>query len=319
MAKLISSSAIIGALLAFGSATPALAGTAVRAWVSGHGTDAPGCGAPTAPCRSLQYTHDNVVAAGGEIDVLDPAGYGAITIAKSISIINDGVGTAGVQATSGNAITVSAGPSDTVLLRGLSIEGVGGQFGIYLFSGGRLVVEDSAISNFDFSGIQYEPPAAAYLQISNTRIANNVHVGVNVHPLITSGGGTVNVVVERSEATNDADGGVYVDGRGSDGSVKINATVADSLLSDSTQAGVYVNAPAGTAPAYTMVRNCVLTYSQYGVAAVGANATLDVGHSTLDGDGTAFAALSSGVVGSYGDNNVNDNGGLGAPVALSLH
>src|SRR5579883_1249856 len=68
-----------------------------RAWVSGHGVDQAGCGAPTSPCRTLQYVHDNIIADGGEIDVLDPAGYGPIAITKGISIVNDGVGTAGVQ------------------------------------------------------------------------------------------------------------------------------------------------------------------------------------------------------------------------------
>ena len=85
--------------------SPAHAGTSNRAWVSGHGTDAAGCGAPTSPCRSFQYVVNSVIAAGGEIDVLDPAGYGAVTIPFALSIINDGVGTAGVQAaTSENAI-----------------------------------------------------------------------------------------------------------------------------------------------------------------------------------------------------------------------
>src|SRR5450755_1299850 len=106
---------VAAALLVCGSAQAAGAN---RAWVSGHGTDAAGCGAPTAPCRSLQYTHDHIVVAGGEIDILDPAGYGAITITKAISIVNDGVGTAGVQAASGNAITINAGPSASVYLRG---------------------------------------------------------------------------------------------------------------------------------------------------------------------------------------------------------
>src|SRR5471032_915995 len=82
-----------------------------RAWVSGHGVDQVGCGAPTAPCRSLQYAHDNIVAPGGEIDILDPAGYGAVTITKAISIVNDGVGTAGVQASQGEAINIQAGPT----------------------------------------------------------------------------------------------------------------------------------------------------------------------------------------------------------------
>src|SRR5450631_591018 len=115
--------AVIAMALAAGTAAHA---AATRVWVSGHGVDTAGCGAPTAPCRSLQYAHDHAVGAGGEIDILDPAGYGAITITKAISIVNDGVGTAGVQATSGSAITINAGPSDSIELRGLELDGVAG-------------------------------------------------------------------------------------------------------------------------------------------------------------------------------------------------
>src|SRR5258708_40169916 len=104
------------AVLAIGLTAPAWAASN-RVWVSGHGVDQAGCGAPTKPCRSLQYAHDNV-AGGGEIDILDPAGYGAVTITKAISIVNDGVGTAGVQATSGGAIIINAGPADEVVALG---------------------------------------------------------------------------------------------------------------------------------------------------------------------------------------------------------
>src|SRR5471030_101150 len=115
---------------------------ATRAWVSGHGTDAAGCGAPTAPCRSFQYVVSSVIAPGGEIDVLDPAGYGAVTITHAISIVNDGVGTAGVQASSGAAITISAGPSDSVYLRGLNVDGLhfAGTYGVDDQSAGILTI-----------------------------------------------------------------------------------------------------------------------------------------------------------------------------------
>src|SRR5471030_3158614 len=117
---------------------------ATRAWVSGHGADSVGCGAPTTPCRSLQYAHDNAVAAGGEIDVLDPAGYGAVTITKALSIVNDGVGTAGVQATSGDAILINAGANDSIYLKGLNLDGVhlSGSSGISFANGGSLTVVD---------------------------------------------------------------------------------------------------------------------------------------------------------------------------------
>src|SRR5476649_372899 len=119
-------------------ASPAHAVVGNRIWVSGHGVDHAGCGAPTAPCRSLQYAHDTLNS-GGEIDILDPAGYGAVTITKAISIVNDGVGTAGVQATSGSAITINAGAGQSVLLKGLNIDGLGSALnGIAFNSGGNL-------------------------------------------------------------------------------------------------------------------------------------------------------------------------------------
>jgi hypothetical protein len=57
--------------------------------------------------------------------VLEPAGYGPVTITKSISIVNDGVGTAAIGVESGNAITINAGANDSVHLRGLTIDGLG--------------------------------------------------------------------------------------------------------------------------------------------------------------------------------------------------
>ena len=98
MLKALAAVLLLTLVVLVANVEPSHAGTANRAWVSGHGVDAAGCGAPTAPCRSLQYVHDNVVVAGGEIDILDPGGYGAISITKAISIVNDGVGAPRVPA-----------------------------------------------------------------------------------------------------------------------------------------------------------------------------------------------------------------------------
>jgi len=76
------------------------------------------CGLSTAArsCRTLAVAL-TATNAGGEIDVLDPAGYDSLTITKAISIVNDGVGTAGVIVPSGVGITINAGTSDAVSLR----------------------------------------------------------------------------------------------------------------------------------------------------------------------------------------------------------
>ena len=211
-------------------------GIASRVWVSGHGTDTTGCGAPTAPCRSLQYAHDNVVVAGGEIDILDPAGYGAITITKSISIVNDGVGTAGVQASSADAIAIDAGPSDSVYLRGLNIDGQndGALVGIQFNSGGELTVANCVLRHFANAGIFFVPSSGpAKAQISNTTLSDNGLAGI----YLTGGENTsINVVLDRVSADNNPFG-VHLYGAGDTGTVQL---VMNSLEASSSGIGVLI-------------------------------------------------------------------------------
>ena len=120
----LASSAILAILLVLGlSAAPAQAQLA-RTFVSSLGNDTNDCGRLT-PCRTFQRAHDNTLA-NGEITVLAPGGYGAVTITKTISIINDGVGEAGVLVSGGLiGITINAGAGDAVSLRGLTVKGIG--------------------------------------------------------------------------------------------------------------------------------------------------------------------------------------------------
>src|ERR1019366_8861225 len=177
MTKLTSLQAITGALVAFGlSAAPAHA-LATRTWVSRHGADSGACGL-AAPCRTFAFALSQT-ATGGEIDVLDPAGYGAMIITKAVSIVNDGVGTAGVQAPSGNGVTINAGASDSVHLRGLTIEGTGGgQNGILFNTGGNLAIENCVIRDFTNAGIDIAPSTSSSFSVSNTIASNNRGGGV---------------------------------------------------------------------------------------------------------------------------------------------
>src|SRR5512140_2910805 len=95
---------------------------ATRTWVSGVGDDANPC-SRTAPCKTFAGSISKT-APGGEINCLDPGGFGAVTITKSITIACDGTGTAGVLVSGTNAIVISAAASDIVTLRGLDIEGL---------------------------------------------------------------------------------------------------------------------------------------------------------------------------------------------------
>src|SRR6201998_504538 len=105
--------AILAAVVIAGA--PAYA-QATRTWVSGVGDDANPC-SRTAPCKTFAGAISKT-APCGEIDVLDPGGFGAVTITKCISIEADGV-IAGVLVSGTNGIVIQAGAGDTVVLRGL--------------------------------------------------------------------------------------------------------------------------------------------------------------------------------------------------------
>src|ERR1700758_2208948 len=127
-----------------GSMLCALPAQAQRVFVAAQGPDGNPCPF-AAPGRTFQHAHDTV-AAGGEIDVLDPAGYGAVTINKAISI--QGHGFAGITPTNTDAVTISAGANDRVSLRGLLIDGGSSILsGITFNSGASLVVEDTLVRN----------------------------------------------------------------------------------------------------------------------------------------------------------------------------
>jgi hypothetical protein len=107
-----------GALAAVSFVTPASA-QATRTWVSGVGDDANPC-SRTAPCKTFPGAYSKT-AIGGEINVLDPGGFGAVTIGHSITIRSDHI-EAGVLVAGTNAIVINAGATDTVTLRSDHIE-----------------------------------------------------------------------------------------------------------------------------------------------------------------------------------------------------
>src|SRR2546428_3433946 len=93
---------------------------ATRTWVSGVGDDANPC-SRTAPCKTFAGAISKT-AASGEISVLDPGGFGAVTITKAITIDGDGT-LAGILSSLTNGIIVSAGANDVVIIRSVSING----------------------------------------------------------------------------------------------------------------------------------------------------------------------------------------------------
>lgn len=147
---------------------PAVASAqAARTWVSGVGDDMNPC-SRTAPCKTFAGALSKTVAKG-EINCLDPGGFGAVTITKSIAILCDGMG-AGVLASGTNGIVVNAADNDKVLLSGLDIYGAGsGLNGIRVVRAGSVVIHNSVIHGFSTPGsrgISVEGPGSVTVSAS---------------------------------------------------------------------------------------------------------------------------------------------------------
>jgi hypothetical protein len=168
------------------SANPAMA-QATRTWVSGVGDDANPC-SRTAPCKTFAGAIAKT-AAGGEIDVLDPGGFGTVTITKSITIRAQGaIGSVLASGTVG--IIINAGVNDKIELDGLDINGIAnsaspGISGIRILSARDVIITNTAIRNFATFGIQVNATPQVRVTIDHSTIMNN-GTGISVTPASTA-------------------------------------------------------------------------------------------------------------------------------------
>src|SRR5215471_3868107 len=122
-----------------------------RVFVASYGNDVNLCTFGS-PCKTFQQAV-NVVDAGGEVTAIDSAGFGSITINKSVTITSPAGVEAGIVPNSAIAININAGLTDVVSLRGLTIDGsTGASIGIYVASVAVLNIQDTVIRNFTVSG-----------------------------------------------------------------------------------------------------------------------------------------------------------------------
>jgi len=258
-----------------------------RTYVSGLGNDGTTCTA-SSPCKSLSAALALTIA-GGEIYVLNSADYGTVTINKAITITSEGA-LAGVLATSGIGLTIKAGASDVINLRGLDIDGGNsGGTGIQFSSGGALNIQKSVVRGFANSGIAFAPGGAASLLVSDTTVANNRSNGI----LVSSGGtGTLNGVLTRVTASGNGVG-IFANG------ATVNLTVTDAVTGNGTYG---IGASAST----VMVNNSTISHNVIGITA-DQGAIVRVGQSTVTANGTGWKATNGGRVVSFGNNNVSGN------------
>jgi hypothetical protein len=193
MKKYLSSRIIILICMSAGSLN-AMA-QATRTWVSGVGDDANPC-SRTAPCKTLAGAISKT-ATGGEINILDPGGFGAVTITKSITI--DGGGIIGsILSSATNGIIVNA-PNSLVTIRNFSINGAGttlGINGIRVLSAKRVNVENCLLSNFSGKGVEVNSTTAVELVVSGVTI-HNAAEGINFTGPSSSTGSSGFAVIDK--------------------------------------------------------------------------------------------------------------------------
>ena len=161
-------------LAAAGMVVAPASAQASRTWVSGVGDDANPC-SRTAPCKTFAGAIART-AEGGEINCLDPGGYGSVTITKSIAIVCDNT-LGGISASSGSTgILVNAQSDDLVLLSGLDIDGGStGAIGIRVMAAQGVVIRDTIVTGFGERGLSAEGKARVLLD-GCTVIHNKVGV-----------------------------------------------------------------------------------------------------------------------------------------------
>jgi hypothetical protein len=287
---------------------------ATRTWVSGVGDDANPCGRVT-PCKTFAGAISKT-AAGGEINCLDPGGFGAVTITKSLTI-DCGATFGSVLAAFTNGININ-GAGITVNLRNLSIDGVGnGLIGINFISGASLNIDNVNVMNFNSGsaiGILFAPNTGfAFLQVNNSYVTANgiapsTGGGIVVQPAV---GGAAAVVISNSRINANSDG---VKGNSTNGPVVMS--VRDSTLAHNRGSGI--NSAAGTTISLMVDRDTISTNLQNGVLSSGANSFVRIFNSSIFGNATGVTSVAGGVVHSHKNNAINGNAVDGTPITQDL-
>jgi hypothetical protein len=291
--------AVLAFILAVSSSASAQAS---RTWVSGVGDDANPC-SRTAPCKTFAGAISKT-AVNGEINCLDPGGFGAVTITKSItidchevfaSILN--AGTNGINIPFDNFTAVGE-VRKTVRLRNINFNGFdSGLIGINISgsagtTGTEVFVEDCLIDG-DFGGtargILDQRNGGGLLVINNTTVRNTGSTGISVAPSTTN---AIKLTISNSRVLNCAFGVAT-------GSA-VKTSIFNSVFSGNTT-GLHVDNSAGGTTEMS-VDHCVVSTNGTGFDASTANAIIRISNTTAMNNTTLFTVAGGGQVLSYGNN-----------------
>ncbi len=292
---------------------------ATRTWISGVGDDANPC-SRTAPCKTFAGAISKT-AAGGIINCLDPGGFGAVTITKSITFnCTATLGSILVSGTSG--IVINAGATDVITLRGLDIVGAGppgntGIIGVSFLNGGVLHIENCKISGFtsgSAAGVLFQPAGSARLFISDSQINDNgtgsTGGGLVVRPV---SGAFAKVTVRHSEFSGNT-AGVVADGSG--GGFASHIQAVDTVSAGNTGAGFTAT---GTNTSLFLDRVSSVHNGAAGVLVNGSTAQALITNSTIADNALGVSITGGATAFTYATSQINGNAGSdGTPLPHGL-
>lgn len=291
----------LGSLLFVALFSSASTAQVQRTFVSGLGDDGNPC-SRTSPCRTISHALMGTNA-GGEVIVLDSAGYGAFSITHAVSITAPPGVYAGISVFSGNGIDINAAGSDTIILRGLTINNQGSTgSGIVFHNGGTLHIENCLVSGFSGGGVQigvsFLNPGALEVKDSTIR-GNDVGIFTGGFP-----GGVSFIAIDQVRLEGNHDG-LNVE-------QPSKATIRNSLASGNVN-GIVGQSQATDAAVEVTVENCLVFNNGSGITALSTLpglATVRVSNSTVTNNSIGLnncTAIGPGLLLLRGNNTVEGN------------
>ena len=280
-----------------------------RVFVASYGNDSNPCTFGS-PCKTFQQAV-NVVDAGGEVTAIDSAGFGPINITKAVTITSpNGVEAGIVAAAGGNAITISAGATDAIVLGGLTLDGSGVAYnGVVFNSGGSLTVTNCVVQNFFYNGIGVVTGNGIFIQptsgkvhvtITNTIAQNNQDIGILWDN--ESGSPSVSISIDHVVATNNG-AGLYFAGGVTGATADIS--ISNSIASDNAQG---IAAGSGNALTVSIDNSTIRGNSSWGIAGF-QPASILLTRSVIQGNGTGIENdTNPSTFYTYGNNLIDLNG-----------
>ena len=283
---------------------------ATRTWVSGVGDDANPC-SRTAPCKTFAGAISKT-ANHGEISVLDPGGFGGVTITKSITIDGNGQ-VSSILAAGVNGVVINATTTDRIYLRNLTINGANtGLVGVKVLQAGVVSIENCTIWNFTSGvnasrGIQVlNTSNFISLHVSNTSVLDISGIGIELN---STAPGSSRAALENVRISDITQSGIVLE-------QNARASISRSNISHCAGAGILVRRTTTEANIY----DSVFSRNGFGLNVGDTNGGIirlfgsQVADSTISG----LQITAPGTIVSHGNNAIRGNAGNEVPSSNAL-